>query len=166
MKKYIFIFSVIMLAFVSCSKDKIVTVDAAEQARLDEATIKTYLAANPGINATKDASGLYYQVITEGTGATIPNDATVKVSYVGKTIQGAQFDANENYTTSIAANANVIEGWKIGVPKVKVGGSILLIIPSGLGYGPFANGPIAANTVLVFTITVKELVNTNPNQPI
>jgi FKBP-type peptidyl-prolyl cis-trans isomerase FkpA len=167
MKKYLFILSMLVLGLSSCTKDKTVaTVDPAVQAKIDDDAIKAYLVAHPDITAIKDPSGLYYQVITEGTGASITTASTVKVSYVGTTLQGAQFDANENYTTALTPTTNIIEGWKIGVPKAKVGGKILLILPSALAYGPYGNGPIAPNTIIKFTITVKELVNTNPNQPI
>jgi FKBP-type peptidyl-prolyl cis-trans isomerase len=168
MKKYLFVLSMLVLGFTSCVKDKTVpTVDPAVQAKIDDDAIKAYLVAHPGITAIKDPSGLYYQVITEGTGAVIDNTSTVKVSYVGTTLQGVQFDANEDYTTALAPTTNIIEGWKIGVPKAKVGGKILLIIPSALAYGPYANGAIAANSIILFTITVKELIPpSNSGNPI
>jgi FKBP-type peptidyl-prolyl cis-trans isomerase FkpA len=157
MKKYLFILSMVVLGLSSCTKtDAPPPFDPVAQAKIDDATIKTYLAAHSDITATKDSSGLYYQVITEGTGSVITNASTVKVSYVGKSLNGAQFDANENFTTALSASTNIIAGWKIGVPKVKVGGKILLILPSGLAYGPIGNGPIAPNSVIIFTITVKE----------
>jgi FKBP-type peptidyl-prolyl cis-trans isomerase FkpA len=164
MKKYLFILSVVVLGLSSCVKnDGPPPYDPVAQAKLDDATIQTYLNAHTDIIARKDSSGLYYQVITEGTGATITNASTVKVSYVGKSLNGAQFDANENFTTALAASTNIIAGWKIGVPKVKVGGKILLILPSGLAYGPNGNGPIAPNSVIIFTITVKD--SSTPGDP-
>jgi FKBP-type peptidyl-prolyl cis-trans isomerase FkpA len=158
MKKYLLILSVLVLGFASCSKDSTPPAppyDAAAQLKIDDAAIKAYLTTHPEITATKDTTGLYYQVLAAGTGEQITNASTVTVSYKGTDLKNMQFDAADNYTTAIAASSNVIAGWKIGLPKIKNGGKILLIIPSGYAYGPYANGPIPANSVLVFTITVK-----------
>ena len=164
MKKYIFILSMVVLGLSSCIKnDSPPPFDPVAQAKIDDAAIQTYLNAHTDIIARKDSSGLYYQVLTEGTGAAITNASTVKVSYVGTTLNGTQFDANENYTTALAASTNIITGWKIGVPKVKTGGKILLILPSGLAYGPNGNGPIPPNSVIIFTITVKD--SSTPGNP-
>ena len=163
MKKYLFILGMVALGLSSCTKSETPPpFDPVAQAKIDDAAIQTYLAAHSDITATKDSSGLYYQVITEGTGSVITNASTVKVSYVGTSLQGAQFDANENYTTALSASTNIITGWKIGVPKIKGGGKILLIIPSALAYGPFGNGPIAPNSVIIFTITVKDVTPVIP----
>ena len=47
---------------------------------------------------------------------------------------------------------DLIEGWKIGIPKYGRGGSGKLLVPSNLGYGPNRIGPIPGNSVLVFDI--------------
>ncbi|RYU87927.1 peptidylprolyl isomerase [Mucilaginibacter terrigena] len=159
MKKYFFILSMLAVGLASCSKsDPGPVYDPVAQAKADDGVIKAYLASHTDITATKDTSGLYYQIITEGTGPVITNDSKVKVSYVGTDINGVKFDQREDYTTTLSASTNIIAGWKIGVPKVKVGGKILLIIPSTLAYGPYSNGPIPPNSVIIFVITVKELV--------
>jgi FKBP-type peptidyl-prolyl cis-trans isomerase FkpA len=61
--------------------------DAAKQAAADDAAIQAYLAANTSITATKDASGIYYQIITPGSGANPTLSSTVKVNYVGKLLR-------------------------------------------------------------------------------
>ena len=157
MKKYILLLSLFIVGFASsCKKDK--EFDANAQAAKDEATIQAYLTANPSIQATKDPSGVYYQVIKEGTGDYPTSKSTVTVNYVGKLLSGTQFDAG-TYTTGLAVGSNVIEGWKSGMLHVKKGGRILLIIPSGLAYGNFAQEGIPANSVLQFTIDLTSFVN-------
>ena len=148
MKKYILILSLIVAAFSSCKKDD--NFDANAQATKDEADIQAYLKANPSINATKDANGVYYQVISEGTGANPNANSTVTVNYIGKLLDGSQFDAGTGFRSALSS---VVKGWQFGVPHVKAGGRILLIIPSALGYGNTSPGAgIPKNSVLVFTI--------------
>ena len=148
MKKYILILSLVLAGFSSCKKDSF---DASAQAAKDEAAIQAYLTANPSIKATKDPSGVYYQVLTEGTGANPTSNSVVTVNYVGKLLSGSQFDSGA-FTTGLAASSSVIAGWKTGLLHAKTGGRILLIIPSALAYGNSAQGSIPANSVLVFTI--------------
>ena len=46
----------------------------------------------------------------------------------------------------------LIQGWQKGLPLVKKGGKIKLIIPPSLGYGATPQQGIPANSVLVFDI--------------
>ncbi|MES2274602.1 MAG: FKBP-type peptidyl-prolyl cis-trans isomerase [Bacteroidota bacterium] len=146
MKKYFVILFMLVAGLSACKKDE--TFDANAQAATDDATIQAYLKAN-NITAVKDVSGLYYTIVTQGTGNYPTSGSTVTVNYVGKLLNGTQFDANTGFKTSLGA---VIRGWTIGVPKIQTGGSINLYIPSGLGYANNATGAIPANSVLVFRI--------------
>ncbi|QHS54901.1 hypothetical protein GWR56_04815 [Mucilaginibacter sp. 14171R-50] len=165
MKKYFFILSVLVIGLASCSKNSEPEpiVDPAVQAKTDDDAIVAYLSAHTDITAVKDLNHpeLYYQVLAEGTGDPITENSQLVVSYTGKTLSGATFDARDDF--SLKLSQNIIAGWKIGVPKIKNGGKILLIIPSALGYGPYANGPLPANTVLVFTITIKSVDGHTPS---
>lgn len=131
--------------------------DAEAQAKLDDAQIVKYLADN-NITATKDGSGLYYQITTPGSAEKPTVSNGIYITYEGKLMSnGTVFDSKttpyyfENMTS-------LIQGWQIGVPKIGKGGSIKLFVPSGLGYKNEASGSIPANSVLIFDIT---LVNFN-----
>lgn len=150
MKKLSVILLTICIAFASCKKNT--PFDPAAQAVADDAAIQAYLKANPSITATKDASGLYYQIITPGTGNNPTSSSTVTVNYTGKLLDGTTFDTTTGKASLNISLKSVIQGWTIGVPRIKPGGRILLIIPSGLAYGNNATGSIAANSVLIFTI--------------
>jgi FKBP-type peptidyl-prolyl cis-trans isomerase len=149
MKKLLFLFLAPLVILSSCSK-KDSDVDPVKQAATDDATINTYLKAHPEINATKDPSGIYYQLIKPGAGDNPISTSTVTVNYTGKLLDGTTFDKGTSFTSAL--NGNLIDGWKVGIPLVKAGGTILLIIPSGLAYGSRANGSIPANSVLLFTV--------------
>jgi FKBP-type peptidyl-prolyl cis-trans isomerase len=156
MKKYFLLLGLLIVTLTSCLKlsnqdtEQPTPVDPVVQAKADSVAITAYLAANPSITAKRDsASGLYYQIITPGTGANPTANSIVTVAYTGKLLNGTQFDSSASYEQVLS---KLIPGWIIGVPFIKTGGRILLIIPSGLGYGNQTYGSIPANSVLVFTI--------------
>ena len=153
MKKYLLFFAFFALIFSACKKSSTTTptVDPAVQAKIDDDKIQAYLKANPSITATKDPSGLYYQILASGTGVNPTTKSTITVAYTGKFLDGSVFQTLPNFTSVLGAG--LIQGWQIGIPFIKPGGRILLIIPSALAYGPPGRAPtIPSNTVLIFTI--------------
>ena len=153
MKKYILILSLVIVGLSSCKKDT--PFDAAKQAAADDAAIQAYITAN-SITATKDPSGVYYQILTAGTGNYPTVNSLVTVNYTGKLLNGTVFDSGSinNYALS-----SLIKGWQYGLPHINTGGRMLLLVPSALGYGNSANGKIPANSVLVFTIDLTGFSN-------
>lgn len=163
MKKYLLFFAVFTILFSACKKSDSTTptFDPAVQAKVDDDKIQAYLKANPSIIATKDPSGLYYQILTPGTGTVPTVNSTVTVAYTGKLLDGTVFQTLPNFTHKLGPTTDnngkivdlgLIKGWQIGIPFIKPQGRILLIIPSAMGYGASPQSGIPANSVLVFTI--------------
>jgi len=150
MKKYLLLFAIFTIALSSCKKSTDDT--TATQAADDDAAIQTYMQANK-ITAIKDPSGLYYQVITPGTGAYPTSVSNVSVGYTGKLLDGTVFDTKSSVYLNLASG--VVKGWQIGMQHINTGGTILLLIPSALGYGTAAVNSVPANSVLVFTVTLQ-----------
>lgn len=146
------VFSMILaLGLTGCSnKDK--EEHRCTTAAEDDATMQSYISTN-GITATKHASGLYYQIIEPGSGATPTISSTVKTNYTGKFTNNTSFDSG---TVSFPLG-NVIEGWQIGIPLIKQGGKIKLIIPPYLAYGCYDYRGIPGNSVLVFDVELLEV---------
>lgn len=109
---------------------------------------------------TKLPSGVYYLDSLAGTGTTISGTPTVAVLYAGFLPNGTKFDERAG-TPICFPLSGLIEGWKVGMQGMKVGGKRRLLIPSSLGYGSSANGPIPANSNLLFNLTLQG-VNCTP----
>jgi len=118
----------------------------------DDATMQNYISAN-AITATKHASGMYYQIIEPGSGATPTINSTVKAKYTGKLTNNTTFDGGE----ASFPLGGVIEGWQIGIPLIRQGGKIKLIIPPYLAYGCNDYRSIPGNSVLVFDVELLEV---------
>jgi FKBP-type peptidyl-prolyl cis-trans isomerase len=122
-----------------------------------------FLAKNKSAAGVKTtASGLQYQVISQGTGARPgPND-TVKVNYTGTFVNGEVFDSSSKNNppgpTSIPL-ARVIPGFREGLQLMQVGGHYKLFIPANLAYGAEPQRPFPPNSTLIFDVT---LVSTGP----
>jgi FKBP-type peptidyl-prolyl cis-trans isomerase FklB len=99
-------------------------------------------------------SGLQYEVLEAGTGAT-PGPATrVTVHYEGKLTNGDVFDSSykRNQPATFGVN-QVIRGWTEALQLMPVGSKWKLYIPSDLGYGERGAGAsIPANAVLIFDV--------------
>jgi FKBP-type peptidyl-prolyl cis-trans isomerase FklB len=114
-----------------------------------------YLADNKkkkGVIVTK--SGLQYEVIKKGDGATPKASDTVKTHYHGTLINGTVFDSSvDRDKPATFPVGRVIAGWTEALQLMKVGDKWKLTIPSELAYGKRGSPPkIAPDSVLVFEI--------------
>lgn len=130
--------------------------EEATQAEIDDNRIKAFLTEK-NITATKHSSGVYYQVLTQGTGTDIIDEhSKLVVKYSGRLLNETQFDAGDAFSTTLSG---VIRGWGEVVPLFKSGAKVRIFIPSELGYGPNPNGAIPANSVLDFNIDITSVTN-------
>lgn len=121
----------------------------------ERAQLVAYCNAN-GINYTEHSSGLLYEIVSPGSGASPSTTSTVSVVYTGKHFDNTTFDASANPVTFQLSG--LIDGWKIGLPLIKKGGRIKLILPSALAYSCGGNLPsIKANEPLFFDITLSDV---------
>lgn len=120
----------------------------------DSTALLNFATAN-SITPTKDVSGLYYQIITPGTGATAISTSLVEVTYQGTLLNGTVFDATAAGKTATFTLNQLITGWQIAIPKIKAGGRIKMLIPSAYAYGCVGAGSsIPANSPLYFDMTL------------
>lgn len=91
----------------------------------------------------------------EGTGDQVPEGATITAHYTGALCKdGTIFQSSHDFGEAISFGLDqVIKGWTVGVPGMKVGGTRRLVIPSEMAYGSVrAAANIPPNSDLVFDI--------------
>lgn len=117
-----------------------------------------------GAKAVTTESGLKYEDLVVGTGASPQRGHEVTVNYTGMLEDGTKFDSSvdpefnhvQPFKFEIGIG-RVIRGWDEGVMSMKIGGKRKLVIPPQLGYGGRNMGPIPPNSTLVFEV---ELLDT------
>jgi FKBP-type peptidyl-prolyl cis-trans isomerase FkpA len=106
-------------------------------------------------------SGLQYDDLVVGGGATAASGQYVTVHYTGWLSSGKKFDSSLDRGDPFGFNlgrGQVIAGWDEGVQGMKVGGKRKLTIPPDLGYGQWgAGGVIPPNATLVFEVELIEV---------
>jgi len=91
-----------------------------------------------------------------GDGAVAKPSSTITINYHGTLAKdGKKFDGNWGGEPATFPLENLIEGWKLGIPGMKIGGIRQLTIPWQFAYGERASGPIPAKADLVFVIELK-----------
>ena len=136
----------------------------AEKAIQFEAVIaeaKAFLATNAErAEVTVTESGLQYEVIHSGDGATPTAASTVRVDYHGTLISGDVFDSS--YDRGQPAEfpvTGVIKGWVEALQLMPVGSKWKLYVPQDLAYGERGAGaaipPFAA---LVFEVELLDIL--------
>lgn len=116
-------------------------------------------------NATKEgvtttASGLQYEVITQGEGAKPSATSRVKTHYHGTLIDGTVFDSSYNRGEPIDFAVNgVIAGWTEALQLMPVGSKWRLYVPYNLAYGERGAGAaIGPFSTLIFDVELLDIV--------
>lgn len=137
----------VLVLFNSCKKEY-ETIES-----IDEAKIQEYIKKN-NLTMTKDPSGFYYQVLTQGTGAPLQNKDSVFYKLAIKSLDGTGY-----YNTPTYGNEATYVGYaypspyRIALQGVKRGSKVRVILPSYLAYGKNGNSSVPSNEVIVAELT-------------
>jgi peptidylprolyl isomerase len=104
---------------------------------------------------------------TTGYGRAAQSGDVLTVHYTGTLEDGTQFDSSvgEMPFAFIIDSGRVIPGWDEGVKGMQTGGKRTLVIPPELAYGDQENGPIPANSTLIFEIEALSVSEAAPQTP-
>ncbi len=106
-------------------------------------------------------SGLRIKITEKGDGATQAKAGqTVSVHYTGTLVNGKKFDSSVDRGEPISfalGRGQVIKGWDEGIAMMKVGDKARLVIPPDLAYGSRGQGPIPANSWLIFDVELVDI---------
>lgn len=129
--------------------------ESAKQAGID---FLVENAKKEGVTTT--ASGLQYEVMTEGTGAKPVATDKVKVHYHGTLLDGTVFDSSvDRGEPAEFGVTQVIPGWTEALQLMTVGSKYKVFIPSELGYGEKGAGQsIKPNSTLIFEVELLDII--------
>ncbi|CAH1000148.1 FKBP-type 22 kDa peptidyl-prolyl cis-trans isomerase [Neolewinella maritima] len=130
---------------------------AGAEARQEGEQFLSQNAKRPEVKVTD--SGLQYEVLQEGSGASPSATETVRVHYHGTLTNGKVFDSSVERGEPIEFPLNrVIPGWTEGLQLMKEGAKYRFYIPYDLAYGPQGSPPtIPPFAALVFDVELFEV---------
>ena len=109
------------------------------------------IAKKEGIKELGD--GVYYEVLTEGTGAIPADTSRVEVNYEGKLLNDTIFDSSYQRGEPMKFRCNqVIPGWIKALTNMPVGSTWMVYIPQEQAYGEREAGKITPFSCLIFKI--------------
>lgn len=165
MNRLLVLLLLLMAGLGACKKSADPLVQYKIQAGIDDKIISDYVAAHPEDSAKRiDTSGVYYIVKTGEGGAgndLFTSSTTITVGFTGQILTtGYTFAQTSNFHPSYTLGS-VIRGWQLGIPEIKKGGKVRLLVPSRYAYGPYAQDSIhlPANSVLDFNIQLYNITN-------
>jgi FKBP-type peptidyl-prolyl cis-trans isomerase len=105
-------------------------------------------------NIVTTASGLQYEILTQGEGPSPSATTSVTVHYRGTSLDGKEFDSSYSRNAPATFPLNrVIAGWTEGLQLMNVGAKYRFYIPSELAYGERgAGGSIGPSETLIFDV--------------
>src|SRR5690606_6334519 len=126
-------------------------------------SIAKFLANNPSLNFEKDRTGLHSQIVNPGGGEyAVEEGDDVVVTYTGKLLNGIIVERGDTVRLKYSG---LIEGWHVGLKKIKPGGTVRLLIPSTMAYTDRQVGTIPPNSNLDYTIRLFSIWRNNVQLP-
>ena len=104
-------------------------------------------------------TGLQYRIISEGDGDNPKKTDKVRVHYVGRLMDGSEFDSSikRGEPTEFGLN-QVIKGWTEGLQLMKVGSKYEFFIHPKIAYGSRPRPSIPANSLLIFEVELIDIL--------
>jgi len=149
------ILSTALALFITACSDQEQTKQKEQETKIKEQDV----SSTDKIHTTE--SGLTYEIVTQGEGASPTAEDHVTVHYEGTLMDGTIFDSSYKREETITFPLNrVIKGWTEGVQLMNIGSKYKFTIPSDLAYGEQgAGGVIPPNADLIFIVELFDIVS-------
>jgi FKBP-type peptidyl-prolyl cis-trans isomerase FkpA len=143
-----------LLFFACSSKSSPGYFNCSDTNPADDSTALISFAKANGIAPLQDTIGLYYQIVSQGTGTSPVLTSRISVTYKGTLLDGTVFDSTGTTPRSFTLDS-LIPAWQMTLPRIQTGGRIKLLVPSAYGYGCVgASTAVPPNTPIYFDITL------------
>ena len=104
-------------------------------------------------------NGIQYEILHDVEGTAIgQTDKRLLIKYIGKLTDGTVFEDASDAPIMVTLGS-VMAGWKSILPLMREHQIIKTYIPSNLGYGDQARGKVPANSILIYEITLMEILD-------
>lgn len=135
--------------------------ETEQLAELNLAEGEAFLAENAERDEVEvTTSGLQYEVLEAGDGASPGPMSEVEVHYEGMLVDGTVFDSSFDRGEPVSFRVDqVIEGWQEALQLMSAGDSWMIYIPAELAYGAQGQGPIGPNETLIFRVELREVTD-------
>jgi peptidylprolyl isomerase len=108
----------------------------------------------------KAVDDVFFTIEKQGNGALPKRGDYVKLKYIGKLLDATVFDESKNEPFVFRLGyRQVIQGWEIGIPQLKVGTKGTLFLPANRAYGNRAMDKIPANSPLIFEVEILDILS-------
>lgn len=152
MRSILLVAFILMMGSSSCIKKCAFTQNTSSAPQAEQTELQDFITRN-NITAVKDPTGYFYNIITPGDNNKPTLCSNLSVRYTGTLTNGNIFDSG---STSFQLNT-LIEGWKRALPKIGVGGKIMMYLPPTFAYGSRGVGSIPPNSILIFEVELLEI---------
>lgn len=111
-------------------------------------------------NTVVDDSGFILTTLQEGSGDKVAPGSDVQANYIltnssGKVVENSYMQSAQSKQPAPSFSLkSVVPGWKLAIPKMRVGGRYKLVLPYELAYGEKGNQGIQPYETLTFEIEV------------
>ncbi|MBX2916005.1 MAG: FKBP-type peptidyl-prolyl cis-trans isomerase [Cyclobacteriaceae bacterium] len=148
---------VVSVIFTSCLNNEAGVNEFEEQWRKDTTAIGIHIRTN-GIQALKDVTGVYFEIVQQGAG--FPPKASSQVRFGYKVSVLGNTSVVDQSTETLQSMQELVPGVQVGLSLLTPGSKAILYIPSGYAYGG-ANLPgIPSNSNLKFEVELKSVTKT------
>lgn len=136
--------------------------ERTRQAEENLAEGQAFLAENGGRDGvTTTESGLQYEVLRPGEGASPNEETEARLHYRGSLIDGTEFDTSYDGDPVVWSTApgGLIQGFLEALYLMPEGGHYRFYLPPEIAYGPNGSGgAIGPNQTLIFEIELLEVI--------